>query len=496
MARIFSSNRHAHSLMPFALYTSIVFLPLMLKLTVNQRILVHLLGFSSSAAKEPYPLEATQKGIASGIGARLNHIPRAVARMEKEELLVARRGHVIGQSRRLKCYVLTQQGMSQARGLRKSLAAQTISVIGPEDPKEMTMAEARDEMETKLSLLELYIQTGDDGVLDLTPGASKKKKKEKGAGANASKSKDIHFIPDKSPDKTTDRPSDKARSRKGSLDSSKRKEPARKSKNVVHGTIPITINFIGRDRDFMTLQSWLERNGAGTMTIIGPLGIGKSALAAEIARRVKDRPVFWYSLKNGKDLPGLAKEMERFISLLKLQKDKKDEEKKKKKKKKENDDDNDLSKSGSNLLDRLVLALDGLDALLVVDDYFEAEEELATFVEALVHRAGSMNLHMLVSMRDTTPFYSRFYRREELEHGLVVELALKGLEPKFMPSLLQTSELEEDALRKIHLMTRGHPLSLVLLRNCEDVKLKGLKGFTQEEVNLLKFLAGVKEGNL
>jgi hypothetical protein len=58
--------------------------------------------------------------------------------------------------------------------------------------------------------------------------------------------------------------------------------------------------------------------------------------------------------------------------------------------------------------------------------------------------------------------------------------------------MLGTPDIDYDALKKIHLMTRGHPLTIELIKKGDVNSLKRIKGFSRQEASLLLYLKTVE----
>jgi hypothetical protein len=93
---------------------------------------------------------------------------------------------------------------------------------------------------------------------------------------------------------------------------------------------------------------------------------------------------------------------------------------------------------------------------------------------------------------DTTPFYCRFYDKKNIGRKKIAEITLKGLDMEGCKRLLGKPKIENDSLRKIFLLTRGHPLSIELIKEGDVNSLKKIKGFSRQEASLLLYLKDVE----
>jgi hypothetical protein len=147
----------------------------------------------------------------------------------------------------------------------------------------------------------------------------------------------------------------------------------------------------------------------------------------------------------------------------------------------------------SEILRILDKGLSDSDTILAFDNYFQVSEEVADFFSGLCELASKYrNIKLLIGARDTTPFYCRFYDKNEIKKKKISELTIKGLDREGIMQLLEAPNIEKDALRKIHLMTRGHPLTIKLIKKGDVNSLKRIKGFSRQEASLLLYLKSVE----
>jgi DNA-binding MarR family transcriptional regulator len=109
-----------------------------ISLTVDERVILHLLEFSLHEEDFEAPEGTTQAGIALGIGIARKHVPRAVNKLINEGLVATRVSHVKGAKQRKKVYYLTLRGKELGRRLWETLAKKEV-VLHSEDGCEKTM---------------------------------------------------------------------------------------------------------------------------------------------------------------------------------------------------------------------------------------------------------------------------------------------------------------------------------------------------------------------
>jgi DNA-binding MarR family transcriptional regulator len=242
-------------------------------------------------------------------------------------------------------------------------------------------------------------------------------------------------------------------------------EDAPKEKRIIIGALPKVPLFIGRREELDRLKGWIDKKPSGTCVIYGSIGIGKTTLVAKLVENyIKSQSIFWYEIEKNTSPEMILESLSKFYNSFNNPQDFKD-------------------------LDMIIAALKGSCSVLVFDGYFEAEEDVVELLCSAVQRVSNTpKVWILVTARDTTPFYCRIHNRNDIEEGKVFEMNLKGLDMEETRELLDVENIDGDALKKIHLLTRGNPLSIQLIKKGDTIRLKGIKGFSQEEVNLLMFL--------
>lgn len=98
-------------------------------LTVDERVILHLMDFIPNEEDFEAPEGATQAGIANGVGIERKHVPRAVNKLIDQVLVDTRVSHVKGSRQRKKVYFLSFEGKALARRIWKSLASKEVDII-------------------------------------------------------------------------------------------------------------------------------------------------------------------------------------------------------------------------------------------------------------------------------------------------------------------------------------------------------------------------------
>jgi len=92
-----------------------------IRLTINEKILLHLLSNYKFRESREAPQTITQKGIAESVHIRWNHVPRAMAKLMEMDYVFEKFSHIKGKTRRQKTYYLTDEGILSAKNLREKI---------------------------------------------------------------------------------------------------------------------------------------------------------------------------------------------------------------------------------------------------------------------------------------------------------------------------------------------------------------------------------------
>ena len=99
-----------------------------ISLTVDERVILHLLEFVPYEEDFESPDGCTQAGIANAVGIQRKHIPRAMKKLLTGDLVSERVSHVKNSKQRKKVYFLTFEGRNLARKIWDSLAKKDINI--------------------------------------------------------------------------------------------------------------------------------------------------------------------------------------------------------------------------------------------------------------------------------------------------------------------------------------------------------------------------------
>ncbi len=409
-----------------------------IRLTINEKILLYLLETHRAREEREAPLSITQRGIADSVGIRWNHVPRAVTQLKKLDYVYERFSHIEGKTRRQKVYFLTDEGLLSARNLRERIMNWDVYLEQLDGQRmKMRLSRVNTVLKSQFSPIRLISCISDDGVIN---------------------AEELLEGPTEAPPIPAPRVF------------------------YVSGEIAWPEELVGREPEVKKLIDWLSGTGYGTAVIYGSTGIGKSALMAQIVQDFRERKhVFWYQMKEGNTQKVILEQMANFLVKLGSSR---------------------LSKylnttdsiSLSQTLKLVEKDISGQQVLFAFDNYYKVGEDVVDLLSGMSNIASKSNsLKLLINAMDTTPFYCRFYDKGDIKKRKIAEMTLKGLDIESCKALLEAPKIEHDALWKIHLMTRGHPLTLLLIKRGDVNSLTRIKGFTRQEASLLLYLKSVEK---
>ncbi|MEZ8079446.1 MAG: tetratricopeptide repeat protein [Candidatus Poseidoniaceae archaeon] len=376
---------------------------------VQERILLHLLDYSDYKGSVEVPFSLSQMGIANAVSIARSNVPRAIAGLKDQGLLVERQAHVKGVSRKRKAYFLTEPGMNLADDTWKRLREFPFKAI-LEDGKivSTTLGNANQQLPFSMRPVDLIRYLDDNGVLD-TRLLSKELVER---------------------------------------DLSKHVE---KQLVTALGDLPRLRHFYGREKELDNMVSLLDAR-ATTLLIPGIAGIGKTTIASKLIERFMHRRNLLYH--RCQDWEGSRSFFESVADWL------------------ANIGDPKFADylaatpvpNPSEAARLLVDALEGTAALIVIDDFHK-------IADSTLHKTfQAMSLALLGSEEEIgLVIFSRSFKpvvpAKDAEGRIAsLVLPLDGLDSDAGRNLLTSFEsLEDEQWLHIHGLSRGHPLVLELI---------------------------------
>ena len=376
---------------------------------VQERILLHLSDFADFMNSVEVPFALSQMGIANAVAIARSNVPRAIAGLKDQGLLVERQAHVQGVSRKRKAYFLTDSGMNLAEDTWKRLREFQLRAILPGgNTIASTLGEIQDKLPFTMRPVDVIRYLDDNGVLDV---------------------------------------------RSLSADLVERDLSKHVEKQLVTslGDLPRLRHFYGRSTELENMVNLLEARST-TLMIPGIAGIGKTSMAAKVIESFMHRRNLMYH--RCQDWDGSRAFFESLADWL------------------SNIGDSMLADYISatpvpKAADAARIILDALSnspALIVIDDYHKVSDKtlhqtIQALSRGLVECEGDVGLVIFSrSFKEVVPLKDA--------DGRIVSLVLplEGLDQNSTRSLLSAfDDLDQEKLLYIHSLSRGHPLVLELI---------------------------------
>ncbi len=376
---------------------------------VQERILLHLLDYSDYKVSVEVPFALSQMGIANAVSIARSNVPRAIAGLKDQGLLIERQAHVKGVSRKRKAYFLTEPGMNLADDTWKRLRDFPIrAILEGGNIVATTLGNANQELPFSMRPVDLIRYLDDNGILD-TRLLSKELVER---------------------------------------DLSKHVE---KQLVTALGDLPRLRHFYGREKELDNMVNLLDAR-ATTLLIPGIAGIGKTTIASKLIERFMHRRNLLYH--RCQDWEGSRSFFDSVADWL------------------ANIGDPTFADylaatpvpKPSEAARLLVDALEGTAALIVIDDFHK-------IADSILHKTfQAMSLALLGSEEQIgLVIFSRSFKpvvpTKDAEGRIAsLVLPLDGLDSEAGRNLLSSFEtLEDEQWLHIHGLSRGHPLVLELI---------------------------------
>ena len=376
---------------------------------VQERILLHLLDYSDYKGSVEVPFALSQMGIANAVSIARSNVPRAIAGLKDQGLLVERQAHVKGVSRKRKAYFLTEPGMNLADDTWKRLRDFSFrAILEGGNTVTTTLGNANQELPFSMRPVDLIRYLDDNGILD-TRLLSKELVER---------------------------------------DLSKHVE---KQLVTALGDLPRLRHFYGREQELDNMVNLLDAR-ATTLLIPGIAGIGKTTIASKLIERFMHRRNLLYH--RCQDWEGSRSFFDSVADWL------------------ANIGDSNFADylaatpvpKPSEAARLLVDALEGTAALIVIDDFHK-------IADSILHKTfQAMSLALLGSEEEIgLVIFSRSFKpvvpTKDAEGRIAsLVLPLDGLDSEAGRNLLTSFEsLEDEQWLHIHGLSRGHPLVLELI---------------------------------
>lgn len=376
---------------------------------VQERILLHLLDYSDYKNSVEVPFSLSQMGIANAVAIARSNVPRAIAGLKDQGLLIERQAHVKGVSRKRKAYFLTESGKTLAEDTWNELRSFALRCI-LEDGKieSTTLGEINTILPFSMRSVDIIRYMDDNCIID---------------------------------------------SRTLSADLIERDLSKHVEKQLVTslGDLPRLRHFYGRENELDNMYNLLEAR-ATTLLVPGIAGIGKTTMASKLIERFMHRRNLLYH--RCQDWEGSRSFFESVGEWL------------------ANIGDSTFADyiattpvpKPAEAANLLISALEGTPTLIVVDDFHKVSDSTLhqTFQAMALGLLGSEEKIGLV-------LFSRSFKpvvpSKDAEGRIAsLVLPLDGLDSLSGRKLLSSfTDLQDEQWLYIHGISRGHPLVLELI---------------------------------
>ena len=376
---------------------------------VQERILLHLLDYSDYKNSVEVPFSLSQMGIANAVAIARSNVPRAIAGLKDQGLLVERQAHVKGVSRKRKAYFLTESGKTLAEDTWNELRSFALRCILADGKiQETTLGEINTILPFSMRSVDIIRYMDDNCIMD---------------------------------------------SRALSADLIERDLSKHVEKQLVTslGDLPRLRHFYGRENELDNMYNLLEAR-ATTLLVPGIAGIGKTTMASKLVERFMHRRNLLYH--RCQDWEGSRSFFESVGEWL------------------ANIGDSTFADyiattpvpKPAEAANLLINALEGTPTLIVVDDFHKVSDSTLhqTFQAMALGLLGSEEKIGLV-------LFSRSFKpvvpSKDAEGRIAsLVLPLDGLDSLSGRKLLSSfTDLQDEQWLYIHGISRGHPLVLELI---------------------------------
>ena len=410
-------------------------------LTAKERIMIHLKDYWKYEKEVECPHEMTQSGMSEATGLTLSHIPRNLKKLKEEQLVREGKAYVRGKNRRYKVYFPTSKGLKYARSVLDELGKVKMTWDGKETDIRSMIEKTRD----KTALDVLLSLMGEDG---------KKKKQTRGPR--------------------------------------------------FYGKMPNTDDFVNRTEELDELDKIFEEDDTKLIVIYGTLGYGASTLASRFLREIKGNwQILW--IRVHKELSNTMKDLRERLAELGVEgmtgdalavPEKLNNALAVPEKLNNALAVQEMLNNALAVQEMLVNVLAGKKVILAFDGYFEVDEASVEYFTSMVENLkGTEDLKIMVTTREDTPSYNRFYTILDIHNSTVQELHIRRMDIDSCRILLGVPDIEEDALRRLYLFSKGSPSIMKVLASNDIDKIEENTTFSREEIKLMLHIKTFREDN-
>ena len=211
-------------------------------------------------------------------------------------------------------------------------------------------------------------------------------------------------------------------------------------------------NILDRKDELKIMDSWFKGK-APFLVIIGQEGMGKTSLIGKFLTTVKNMDIMMLQLNMQIKLDDLKKKVESIYS---------------------GNFEHIMKKKNS---------------LIILDNYYLVDDSVVDFMQRIVNEKSTGK--MIISMREDTPSYNRFYSQNEINDGRIVELKLKGLPEDIIRNMFP--DISDERIKIIFQLTGGKPSIIKGLKDSNEELILKNSNLTPEQAKFLIDLTKFKE---
>lgn len=226
-----------------------------LVVSLNERLMLHLLEMERYVDEADVPMGVSQEGIAQRLGVQIHNVSRALASLQDEGLVTDRLAHIRGAPKRRRAYFLTEKGVKAAQTVKSDISRRSVTLEHNGKAAEVAFEEATRRIAGAIGSSVSFLEAVDAAAV-----------------AEVLRTSDFQ-------------------GRRGTA-------PACEFVQRSHGR-PKVEQFYGRELEMKTLNDSLSGESVSAVLVWGMPGIGKSTFGSLAFDRLSGkRPLFWYSFRD------------------------------------------------------------------------------------------------------------------------------------------------------------------------------------------------------
>ncbi len=203
-------------------------------------------------------------------------------------------------------------------------------------------------------------------------------------------------------------------------------------------------NVLDRKDELDFMNAWMK-SSSPFLSIIAPQGMGKTSLIGKFITGLKGMEILMVQMNMQMNIEALREKVEKVMGV------------------------------------EFEHFMRERNSLTILDNYYLVDDSIVDYLQKLVDEKKRGK--MIISMREETPSYNRFYKLEDISSGRVMELRLKGLPFEYVGKFL---EIEDgNKIKIIYQMSGGKPSILKALKQKDEEGILKNSQLTPEQAKFL-----------